>query len=105
MNATRSVIDIDDDRVLVTTWTFDAGDATGAQVHEYDYIVGLAGSYASRGDTDAVRAGDFTITNTPLLFEAGDLVARITFRDDRTLAGLYILDPDVAGGPGRTAAT
>lgn len=62
------------------------------------HIVGLAGSYERHGETDAVRAGDFTTTNTPLSFEAGDFVARITFRDDRTLAGLYILNPDVAGG-------
>ena len=71
----------------------------------WTHIVGLAGSYEGHGDTDAVRAGDFTTTNTPLNFEAGDFVARITFRDDRTLAGLYILNPDVAGGGGGSAAT
>ena len=64
------------------------------------HIVGLAGAYEGHGDTDVVRAGDFTITNTPLNFEAGDFVARITFRDDRTIAGMYILDPDAAGGAG-----
>jgi hypothetical protein len=32
-----------------------------------------------------------------LAFEAGDFVARITFRDDQTIAGLYILNPDAAG--------
>jgi Protein of unknown function (DUF3887) len=68
------------------------------------HIVGLAGAYESHGDTDAVRAGDFTTTNTPLTFEAGDFVARITFRDDRTIAGLYILDPDASGSAGGSAA-
>lgn len=68
------------------------------------YIAGLAGAYEGHGDTDAERAGDFTTTNTPLSFEAGDFVARITFRDDRTLAGLYILNPDVAGGAGGSTA-
>ncbi|OAN28620.1 DUF3887 domain-containing protein [Mycolicibacterium iranicum] len=58
------------------------------------YIAGLAGAYESHGNTEVVRAGDFTTTNTPLTFEAGDFVARITFRDDRTIAGLYILNPD-----------
>jgi hypothetical protein len=67
------------------------------------HIVGLAGAYESHGDTDAVRAGDFTTTNTPLSFEAGDFVARVTFRDDRTLAGLYILNPDAAGAGGSAA--
>jgi hypothetical protein len=39
----------------------------------------------------------FDATNTPLSFEAGDFVTRITFRDDRTIAGLYILNPEAAG--------
>lgn len=70
------------------------------------HIVGLAGAYEGHGDTDAVRAGDFTTTNTPLIFKAGDFVARITFGDDRTLAGLYILNPDAAvGGAAGVAAT
>jgi hypothetical protein len=58
----------------------------------------------SHGDTVAARTGLLTTTNTPLAFEAGDFVARIIFRDDRTLAGLYILNPDVAGGAGGLAA-
>ena len=62
----------------------------------WSYLAGLAGAYEGHGDTDSVRAGDFTITNTPLAFEAGDFVARITFRDDQTIAGLYILNPDAA---------
>jgi len=68
------------------------------------YIVGLAGAYEGHGETDVMRAGDFTITNTPLNFEAGDFVARITFRDDRTIAGLFILNPDAAGGAGGSNA-
>ncbi len=67
------------------------------------YLAGLAGAYERHGDTDALRAGDFTITNTPLAFEAGEFIARITFRDDRTIAGLYILNPDAAGADGSTA--
>ncbi|MCV7131769.1 DUF3887 domain-containing protein [Mycobacterium hodleri] len=70
------------------------------------YIVGLAGAYERHGDTDVVRAGDFTVTNTPLAFEAGDFVARITFRDDRTIAGLFILNPDAAAsGAGASTGT
>lgn len=69
------------------------------------HIVGMVGAYESHGDTDATRTGLFSTTNTPLAFEAGDFVARITFRDDRTIAGLYILNPDVAGSAGGSAAT
>ncbi|WP_240163882.1 hypothetical protein [Mycolicibacterium sphagni] len=43
-----------------------------------------------------MRTGDFTTTNTPLHFEAGEFVARFAFRDDQTIAGLYILNPDAA---------
>jgi hypothetical protein len=67
----------------------------------WEHIAGLAGGYQSHGDTDAVRVGDFTTTNTPLTFAAGEFVARISFRDDRTIAGLYILDPDAAGAQAR----
>ncbi|MCW2528686.1 MAG: hypothetical protein JWM76_3546, partial [Pseudonocardiales bacterium] len=59
-------------------------------------IVGMVGVYESHGDTEATRTGVLTTTNTPLVFEAGDFVARITFRDDQTIAGLYILNPDAA---------
>ncbi|HET6732170.1 DUF3887 domain-containing protein [Mycobacterium sp.] len=83
--------------------TMRAGLTEEGLAEAWAYIAGLAGAYESHGDTDAVRAGDFTITNTPLAFEAGDFVARITFRDDRTIAGLFILNPDAAGGAGGSA--
>lgn len=60
-------------------------------------IVGASGAYEHRGEVAAVRAADVTITNTPLAFEAGDFVARLTFRDDRRIAGLFILPPGLAG--------
>lgn len=55
-------------------------------------IIGLAGAFEGRGEPEATRAGDVTITNTPLSFEAGDYTARIAFRDDRAIAGLHILE-------------
>ncbi len=54
-------------------------------------IVGLSGGFEEHGQPEAVRAGDVTITNTALSMEAGDYTARITFRDDRTIAGLHIM--------------
>jgi hypothetical protein len=76
--------------------TMRAGLTEEGLAEAWAYLAGMAGAYESHGDTEAVRAGDFTITNTPLAFEAGDFVARVTFRDDRTIAGLYILNPDAA---------
>jgi hypothetical protein len=55
-------------------------------------IVGTAGAFESHGLPEAVRAGDMTITNTALAMEAGDYTVRITFRDDRSISGLFILD-------------
>ncbi|KIH99254.1 hypothetical protein LP52_09125 [Streptomonospora alba] len=55
-------------------------------------IVGLSGAFEGLGEPEVTRAGDVTITNTPLSFEAGDYTARIAFRDDRTIAGLHILE-------------
>jgi len=40
MSAARGVVSADDDRVRVTTWTFDSpGAATGHHRHELDYVV------------------------------------------------------------------
>ncbi|QUX26681.1 DUF3887 domain-containing protein [Nocardiopsis akebiae] len=55
-------------------------------------IIGLVGAFEGHGEPEAARAGDVTVTNTPLSFEAGDYTARIAFRDDRTVAGLHILE-------------
>ncbi|MEP6843086.1 MAG: DUF3887 domain-containing protein [Pseudolysinimonas sp.] len=59
-------------------------------------VAGLAGAYERRRATDVVRAADITVTNTTLDFEAGTFIARISFRDDLTIAGLYLL-PDESG--------
>ncbi|TDO06479.1 uncharacterized protein DUF3887 [Mycobacterium sp. BK086] len=56
-------------------------------------IPGMVGNYEGHGDTDVAREGDLTRTVTRLRFDAGELVARIGFRDDQTIAGLYILNP------------
>lgn len=54
-------------------------------------VSALAGAYEHCGQTGASRAVDITVTDTPLAFEAGDFTARISFRDDKTIAGLFIL--------------
>jgi hypothetical protein len=54
-------------------------------------IVGTSGAFEGQGEPVVTRAGDITVTNTPLSMEAGDYTARIAFRDDRTIAGLHIL--------------
>jgi quercetin dioxygenase-like cupin family protein len=52
MRRAQHIVSTDDDRVRVTTWTFDAaGAATGRHRHEFDYIV------------VPVTGGTFTVTN------------------------------------------
>jgi beta-alanine degradation protein BauB len=54
MTAARGTTVVDDDRVRITTWTFEAdGDAIGWHVHEYDYVV-----VPVTGGTFAVTAPD-----------------------------------------------
>jgi beta-alanine degradation protein BauB len=52
MSEARGTVTADDDRVRVTTWTFDtAGTATGRHRHEFDYVV------------VPVTGGTFTVTD------------------------------------------
>ena len=39
MPAARPTTTVDDDRLRITTWEFDDGDATGHHRHEFDYVV------------------------------------------------------------------
>jgi beta-alanine degradation protein BauB len=39
MSTARSDLTADDDRVRITTWTFEDGEDTGHHRHEYDYVV------------------------------------------------------------------
>jgi beta-alanine degradation protein BauB len=39
MPTARSATSTNDDRVRITTWTFEDGEDTGHHRHEYDYIV------------------------------------------------------------------
>lgn len=55
-------------------------------------IIGLSGAFEKHGEPNLARAGDVTVTNTPISMEAGDYTARIAFRDDRKIAGLFILE-------------
>lgn len=56
-------------------------------------IASQAGAYESHAAPEASRAADVTVTNTRLGFEAGEFLARIVFRDDERIAGLFILPP------------
>lgn len=71
--------------------TMRAGLSEDALAAAWAQIVGTSGAFEGRGEPVVTRAGDVTVTATPLTMEAGDYTARIAFRDDRTIAGLHIL--------------
>ncbi len=56
-------------------------------------VIGQVGAFEGYETPEVSRAADVTVTNTPLNFEAGEFIARISFRDDETIAGFFILDP------------
>ena len=59
-------------------------------------IARTVGAFESRGTTTVSRAGHVTVTNTPLDFEGGELVARVSFNDDGSVAGLFLTAPEPA---------
>ena len=61
----------------------------------WSQIVSSVGTFDHRGETVVTRAAGFTITTTPLVFAADACTARISFRDDGRISGLFIL----AGSP------
>ncbi|MDQ0540903.1 hypothetical protein QF011_003481 [Curtobacterium flaccumfaciens] len=56
-------------------------------------VIATVGAFESCGEPEVTRAADLTVTNTALAFEAGEFVARISFRDDGLIGGLFILPP------------
>ena len=59
-------------------------------------MIGTVGAFEGQGEPFARRLGPWTAVDIPLHFEAGDLVGRVSYRDDRRIAGLYLLAPDAA---------
>ncbi|HEY4702325.1 MAG TPA: hypothetical protein VIH64_10575, partial [Streptosporangiaceae bacterium] len=54
---------------------------------------GLAGHYERHGEPSVYQAGDLTVVDTPLFFEAGERMGRISYRRDGRVAGLLFLPP------------
>ena len=64
-------------------------------------VVSMVGAYERAGEPFVRRQGDFTVVDVPLAFEAGDMTGRVSFRADGAVAGLFVLDPERAGGTPR----
>jgi hypothetical protein len=53
-------------------------------------VVGSVGAFEGFGEPVAHAAGDLTVVDVLMHFEAGDAVAQVSFRRDATVAGLFI---------------
>jgi hypothetical protein len=61
-------------------------------------VAGLVGAFEGFGDGAPFvrRIGDNTVVDIPLRYEAGDMKARVAFDSDERVAGLFILQPEIA---------
>jgi hypothetical protein len=53
-------------------------------------LIGAAGAYEGVGEPYAYQAGDFTVVEVPLLFEAGEATGQVSFSADGKVAGLFL---------------
>jgi beta-alanine degradation protein BauB len=73
MTEARATVSVDDERVRVTTWTFEgAGAATGQHRHEFDYVVvPITGGAFRVIDLDGSEGEMNQIAGAPYLGAAG----------------------------------
>jgi quercetin dioxygenase-like cupin family protein len=73
MSEARGVVSVDDDKVRVTTWTFEAaGVATGRHRHEFDYVVvPVTGGTFKVVDLDGSEREMEQVAGSPYLGTAG----------------------------------
>jgi len=67
----------------------EGGDA-GRLASGWAHVVGMIGRYEGMGEPFAHRAGDDTVVEVPLRFEAGDATGRVAFGPDGKVAGLWL---------------
>jgi hypothetical protein len=62
---------------------------TGRLATVWARVVGSVGAFERFGEPVAHAAGDLTVVDVLMHFEAGTTVAQVSFRPDGTVAGLY----------------
>jgi hypothetical protein len=54
-------------------------------------VIGMAGEFERRGAPMAYRAGDYTVVDVPLFFEAGERTGRVSYDQAARVTGLFFL--------------
>ena len=57
-------------------------------------LAGLVGRYEQMGEAAARQAGNLTIVDIPMSFEASEMKGRIVYDKDGKVTGLFVLKPD-----------
>lgn len=55
-------------------------------------VIGMAGAYEGMGDPVAHQAGDYTVVDVPLYFEAAAQNGRVSYDRSGKIAGLFFLN-------------
>jgi hypothetical protein len=76
------------DETLTEKLTPDALAAAWAQV------VGTVGEYQRMGEPLVRQVGDYTVTDIPLGFEAGEMKGRVAYNRGGQVSGLFVIPPE-----------
>jgi hypothetical protein len=57
-------------------------------------VIGTVGEYRGMGEPVVHQAGDYTVADVPLWFEAGEMKGRVAYDADGRVAGLFVVKPD-----------
>jgi hypothetical protein len=57
-------------------------------------LIGLVGAYGGTGEPVSRQAGDLTIVDIPMTFEASEMKGRVVYDQQGKVAGLFVLSPD-----------
>ena len=55
-------------------------------------VIGTAGGYEGMGEPAAHQAGDYTVVDVPLRFEAAEMTGRVSYDRAGHVAGLFFLN-------------
>jgi Protein of unknown function (DUF3887) len=57
-------------------------------------LIGMVGAYQGMGEATTHAAGDLTVVDIPMTFEASEMKGRVVLNSEGKVAGLFVLRPD-----------